>query len=142
MQKIIKIVVISIILSVAVLPKINKNTLFTSVCGFSFLEVSSGSMVPTFSIGDIIIIKKCEDYEVGDIVTYNVDNCYLVTHRIIERNGNNFVTKGDSNNKVDTEIVTKENIEGKFIYKTKLLKWIYNHWILVFIIVALILILW
>lgn len=115
--------------------------LLTKVAGFSVLRVDSGSMEPSISVGDILIIKECGNYEVNDVVTYNVDNDYLVTHRIIEKKeDNNFVTKGDNNNTKDNDKVTKENIEGKVILNSKLLKFVYKHWFIAIIVVLLILI--
>lgn len=115
--------------------------LLTKVAGFSVLRVDSGSMEPSISVGDILIIKECGNYEVNDVVTYNVDNDYLVTHRIIEKKeDNNFVTKGDNNNTKDNDKVTRENIEGKVILNSKLLKFVYKHWFIAIIVVLLILI--
>ena len=114
--------------------------LLTKVAGFSVLRVDSGSMEPSISVGDILIIKECGNYEVNDVITYNVDNDYLVTHRIIEKKeDNNFVTKGDNNNTKDNDKVTKENIEGKVILNSKLLKFVYKHWFIAIIVVLLIL---
>ena len=115
--------------------------LLTKVAGFSVLRVDSGSMEPSISVGDILIIKECGNYEVNDVITYNVDNDYLVTHRIIEKKeDNNFVTKGDNNNTKDNDKVTRENIEGKVILNSKLLKFVYKHWFIAIIVVLLILI--
>ena len=87
--------------------------------GVTILRVSSNSMVPKFKKGDFIIIKKQSQYEVGDIITYEVieeDNVYYVTHRIIEKNENEFVTKGDANNKIDDYKVCESEIKGKVIF--------------------------
>lgn len=118
--------------------------LLTKIAGFSVLRVDSGSMEPSISVGDILIIKECGNYEVNDVVTYNVDNDYLVTHRIIEKKeDNNFVTKGDNNNTKDTDKVTKENIEGKVILNSKLLKFVYKHWFIgILVVLFILIILW
>lgn len=105
----------------------------------SALVVSSGSMQPELAIGDVIIIKEVNDYKENDIITYNVNNEYLVTHRIIEINEDNFITKGDNNTSKDKEIVLKENIEGKVIYNSKILKLIYRYWLIIILIVVLLL---
>lgn len=144
MRKIIKFLVIlflSIILSIIVFYKTTNDGLVTKICGFSVLQVSSGSMLNELKIGDIILLKEYDDYKVNDIVTYNVDNEYLVTHRIIERNGNSFITKGDNNNAIDDKSVSRENIEGKVIYKFKLLKLLYKYWYITIIVIFLLLIL-
>lgn len=132
--------VMSICFSLILFYKTTNDGLLTKLCGFGVLTITSGSMQNEFQIGDIIIIKECEDYKVGDIITYNVNDDYLVTHRIIKREKNNFITKGDNNNTEDNIEITRENIEGKVIYKSKLLKWIYNHWIILVLVIFLILI--
>ena len=83
--------------------------------GITILKVSSNSMKPTFKKDDYIVIKKQSEYEIGDIITYNVEDC-LVTHRIIEKYENAFITKGDNNNVADEKKIYKENILGKVIY--------------------------
>lgn len=145
MRKIIKFLVmliLSILLSLIIFYKTTNDGLLTKIGGFGVLTVTSGSMETELQVGDIIIIKECENYEMDDIITYNVNGEYLITHRIIERNGNSYVTKGDANNTVDKEKITKENIEGKVIGKLKLLKWLYNHFIIAFLVIFLVLILW
>lgn len=76
-------------------------------------------MAPNFNKEDLIIIKEEKEYEVGDIITFkNLDGIY-VTHRIIEKDENGFITKGDNNNTKDDEKVTKEQICGKVVFILK-----------------------
>ena len=84
--------------------------------GITILKVSSNSMKPTFKKDDYIVIKKQSEYEIGDIITYSVEEDCLVTHRIIEKYENAFITKGDNNNVADEKKIYKENILGKVIY--------------------------
>lgn len=98
-------------------------------------------MKPELAIGDIIIIKEFDEYNKNDIITFNVNDEYLVTHRIIEKQGNNFVTKGDNNTSRDEELAQKENIVGKVIYNSKILKIIYEYWFLIIIVIILLLLL-
>ena len=72
-------------------------------------------MYPTLQKGDIILIKKNNDYKKGDIITYDYESDYLVTHRIIEKNTNFFITKGDNNNSEDDNFIQLDNIKGKVI---------------------------
>ena len=140
MRKIVKIlfsIILSLILTAALYIGLNNKVPSIKFWGTRILIVSSGSMSPELSLGDIIIIKEYSDYNVGDIVTYNVDNQYLVTHRIIEKNGEQFVTKGDNNNTEDKELVKKNNIEGKVICNSKILKFVYSHWLISIFIVLL-----
>lgn len=85
-----------------------------SIFGYSNLKIISGSMEPKIQIGDMIIIKKSNTYEVNDIVTYREED-YFVTHRIVEIDENGITTKGDNNNKVDNDTITNEDIVGKVV---------------------------
>ena len=76
-------------------------------------------MLPKFKKGDFIIIKKQKEYNIGDIITYSIsegNNVYYVTHRIIKKYENEYVTKGDANNKEDNYKVYENVIKGKVIF--------------------------
>ena len=100
--------------------KIEIKPYITKICGVSALTITTGSMKPNIDIGDMIIIKQYPRYEIGDIITYQIDNKYLVTHRIIKKDENTYITKGDSNN-IEDEPVDKAQIEGKVVFYSKLL---------------------
>lgn len=88
MKKIIKFLVmltLSIILSIIVFYNTTHNALITKICGVSILQITSGSMENELKIGDIVLIKESNEYKENDIITYNVDDEYLVTHRIIKK---------------------------------------------------------
>lgn len=76
----------------------------------------SGSMEPTLHIEDYIIIKKSNEYKIGDIIIYKNENSPLIIHRIVQINGNQIITKGDANN-LNDEPILKEQIKGKYICK-------------------------
>lgn len=84
--------------------------------GIEILKVESDSMKPEFSKGDIIIIQEKEEYEVNDIITFQLTDNEKITHRIIEKNENTYYTKGDNNNAKDETGIKKDNILGKVIY--------------------------
>ncbi len=84
--------------------------------GITILNVMSDSMKPTFEKGDKIVVKKQKDYEVGDIITYIDNDKNLITHRIIEKYEDGFITKGDNNNTEDKEKVRKNQVLGKIIH--------------------------
>ena len=85
----------------------------------SIYKVETGSMEDGIHTGDYILILKKEYYRKGEIITYKVDN-YFITHRIIEINENEIITKGDANN-VEDEAISKKDIVGKVIYNGGLL---------------------
>lgn len=82
-----------------------------SVFGCSVVTVMSGSMEPAFSPGDMLIIRRQEQYQVGDIVTYESEGSFI-THRLVERDGDTWVTKGDANNAPDGMPLREENLYG------------------------------
>ena len=97
--------------------KILKNELVT-LFGYSYLEVISGSMEPTISIGDIIIIDtKDNDYKVNDIVTFKDVNGSFVTHKIVDKTDKGFITKGDANNTIDQDYIASKDIIGTYRFK-------------------------
>ncbi len=82
--------------------------------GYGGATVISGSMKPNLNVGDYIIVKKANDYYKNDIVIYIDDDNSMVAHRIIEKNNQEFITKGDSNNIADKPIA-KNQIKGKVV---------------------------
>ncbi|MBQ8133185.1 MAG: signal peptidase I [Clostridia bacterium] len=82
--------------------------------GYGYAVVLSGSMQPAFNVDDLLIIQKCDSYEVGDIVTYVDSANDLVTHRITEIDDVSVVTQGDANNTADRAF-RKERIKGKVV---------------------------
>jgi len=83
------------------------------IFGFSQIIVISGSMQPVIEAGDLIIIKEQAAYNEDDIVTYR-KNQVLITHRVVETNMSEVVTKGDANNTNDDPVALSD-IEGKVV---------------------------
>ena len=106
------IIMVIIILSICVIK--NRQVLCEKL-PVRLLIVKSNSMYPTLQKGDFILIKRNNDYKKGDIITYDYESNYLVTHRIIEKNNNFFITKGDNNNSEYDKFIQLDNIKGKVI---------------------------
>lgn len=68
--------------------------------GVGAAMVLSGSMEPTFSKGDLIIVREADTYQVGDIVVFQDGNS-LTVHRIIALDGETVTTQGDANPSAD-----------------------------------------
>lgn len=83
--------------------------------GYSQLVVTSGSMEPAFSAGDMIVIHEEDDYDLGDIVTFRNADGDLVTHRIVASTEGQFITKGDANNVEDIDLLSPEQIVGRLV---------------------------
>ena len=96
------------------------------IIGFRPIIINGGSMLPTLTWGDIIIVYKPaqSEFKVGDILTYQFGNGPLVTHRIIDIDENGyFYTQGDNpNNDPDGYPISykqesgKPTVVGKTIY--------------------------
>jgi signal peptidase len=94
----------------------------TSIMGYKPMSVLTGSMRPMLEPGDMIVAKdvKLQDIEVGDVITYRMDHKTLVTHRvaeIIQEDGKHmFKTKGDANNVEDQNLISFDQVIGKFVF--------------------------
>ncbi|MBQ6281973.1 MAG: signal peptidase I [Bacilli bacterium] len=132
--KIIKGVVTAFLLVVLVLvifQKITKNKI--TIGNVYIFQVVSGSMVPDYKLGDIIVVKKVnpESLEIGDDVTYLGKSSNLngltITHRIVQKEDKDgkyhFITKGIANEAQDPEI-NEDDIYGKVIYNTKVFSFV------------------
>lgn len=84
------------------------------IAGYGNAVVLSGSMEPTFTVNDCLIIHEQEKYELDDIITFIDSDNMLVTHRIIKINGDEIITQGDANN-VHDKAISIEQIKGKVI---------------------------
>ena len=87
---------------------------YMDIFGYSIFQVKTGSMSGTIEIGDIIVVELTKDVEKNDIITYEKEQI-LITHRIIEKQGESITTKGDANSGIDEPITTDEVI-GKVVY--------------------------
>lgn len=132
---------IVLIFAAAVLAVIISLSVYIMVCGMngqtavifgtSVLRVVSGSMEPSISEGDYIIVRRAEASELkeGDIICFYSKDSSIYgmpnTHRIIRilPNGS-FVTKGDANNSEDETPVSPDMIIGKYECKSGLLRFI------------------
>lgn len=118
-------VVIIIICLIIGVQKVTNNK--ESFFGYRIFRVQTGSMIPKYQIGDVILVKEkdANNIKVGDDVTYLGEAAsvkgLLITHRVIdieEKDGKRiFHTKGIANNLEDPAI-TGNQING--VVQTKL----------------------
>lgn len=93
--------------------------------GIQTYTVLSGSMEPTYHTGSLLYVKSVdvEDLEVGDPITFMLDEDTVATHRIIEIIPDEtddsvlrFRTQGDANESADATPVHCNNVIGKPIF--------------------------
>lgn len=85
---------------------------------YSLKMVTSNSMRPTFSTGALVVVTPEENYQIGQVITYQASEYEqdIVTHRIVGKDEGGFITKGDANNIEDERIVSENQIKGKVIF--------------------------
>ena len=86
---------------------------YKSFFGFSIFEIKTGSMGKAIAMGDWILVKNTKKVDLNDIVTYE-ENGNFITHRVVQKYKDSFVTKGDANNRADSPI-SQEQIVGKVV---------------------------
>ena len=129
--KIIEVILIAIIIFISLLIIIQRfSNNEKSFLGYRIFRVETGSMVPKYLVGDVILVKeqKFEQLKIGDDLTYNglSGNVAgkIITHQIIDIeivNGKKIIhTKGIANSQEDPEIF-EEQIIGKVITKMNIL---------------------
>ena len=76
------------------------------IWGYKPLVIISESMEPVLKVGGILYYEKTDlnDFEVNDILVYEIKN-HIISHRIVDKVDNSFITKGDANNSVDNFLV-------------------------------------
>ena len=87
---------------------------YPEVFGYTIFQVASGSMMDAIKVDDIVIVKIDNDInniKTGEIIVFKQDN-NIITHRVVEINGEELITKGDANNTND-EPITKDSVIGK-----------------------------
>ena len=99
--------------------------------GLNVYSVVSGSMEPTYSVGDLIYVKKVEPQtiQVGDPITFVLNEDLVVaTHRVtaIDAENQRFTTKGDANEVEDAAPVHFNNLIGKPVFAIPLLGYVSN----------------
>ena len=85
---------------------------YPEIFGYTFFEVTTGSMRDAININDVIIVKITKDIKENDIISYFYDDRDIITHRVVEIHENEIITQGDANNSVDKPI-SNDAIIGK-----------------------------
>lgn len=85
---------------------------YVNVFGYTYFTVSTGSMSGTIEVNDIIFVKVTDKANVGDVITFKNKKDEIITHRVIQRLDDTYITQGDVNNVAD-DPVPKEDVIGK-----------------------------
>lgn len=90
----------------------------TNVFGYSAYIITTESMKPTLNVGDLIITKKVNEkyLKKDDIITFS-KNFEIITHRIVIKNNEEYITKGDNNISEDLFVLKSDEILGRKVFK-------------------------
>lgn len=99
------------------------------LAGLQVFNVISGSMEPSYSIGDLIYVKTVDpdSVKVGDPITFVLNEELVVaTHRVVAVDSENrqFTTKGDANKTEDAAPVHFNNLIGVPVFAIPLLGYV------------------
>lgn len=75
--------------------------------------VLSGSMEPTTSPGDVVIVDASTAVAVGDVITFDDGNAVPTTHRVVGVEDGGYVTQGDANQNPDAGLVAPRDVLGE-----------------------------
>ncbi len=97
--------------------------------GLQVFNVISGSMEPTYSVGDLLYVKSVDpdSVKVGDPITFVLNEDLVVaTHRVVAIDSENrqFTTKGDANETEDANPVHFNNLIGIPVFSIPLLGYV------------------
>ncbi len=79
----------------------------------TYVVTTGSSMHPRFSAGDVVMLREAEGYTVGDVAAYrSTELNSVVLHRIRSEQGGRYTFQGDTNDFVDPDTVTEQQILG------------------------------
>ncbi len=73
-------------------------------------------MEPEFTTGDLVVIRKSDTPQLGDIFAYESPSIGPVIHRIVDQEGERFIFKGDNNDWTDSYQPTQEDLIGEALF--------------------------
>ncbi len=91
----------------------------------TFVVVHGHSMDPTFRSGDLVLVRSASEYQVGDVAAYHIPKGEAgagsrVIHRIVRREGDRYVFKGDNRATVDQWRPHASDIMGRLAVRVPL----------------------
>lgn len=118
MKKILNNIMTIFLIITIILVSSTKSDKIFNITKFRMYTILTGSMMPKYNPGDVVLVAKTnlDKLDNNDVITFKI-NENTVTHRIVQKTDEGFITKGDNNNVNDLEVITKEKILGKVIFK-------------------------
>ena len=80
----------------------------------SYVVTHGASMLPSFVPNSLVITREQDDYRVGDVVAYHNEQLdAVVLHRIVARDDDRYVFRGDNNDYLDSYHPTESKLIGE-----------------------------
>lgn len=94
---------------------------------YKMVAILSNSMNPLYSKGDVVVYQKLSENEknnlkIGDIIVFEDKNSNTIIHRIVKIQDSEdimYITKGDNNDNIDSNLVKLKDIKGKYLIHIK-----------------------
>lgn len=124
-----------LLIAIIVFQKVTESN--RSVGGYRIFRVITGSMIPEYDVGEVVIAKETNpaDIEVGDDIVYQGQfgdyNGKIIMHKVTqvdvdENNNRTFHAKGLHNNSVEDPQINPNQIYGVVKFKSKILSVLYK----------------
>lgn len=80
----------------------------------TYVITSGTSMQPTFTAGDLAVLRTTDDYRVGDVAAYESEEIKrVVMHRVLTEKAGTYTFQGDNNDFIDPDQVREDQMLGK-----------------------------
>jgi signal peptidase I len=87
----------------------------------SYALIRGTSMEPSISRGDLVVLRRSDTYQVGDVAAYrSAELKRIVLHRIVDKAGERYRFKGDNNDFRDSEAPREAQLVGKLWFTVPL----------------------
>lgn len=93
------------------------------ILGYKPYIIATGSMETTLKVRGLVVIKQVpyEEIEIEDIISFVPNGVgKSICHRVVGITNEGFITKGDNNFSTDRWIISKEEYQGKLVYKSNI----------------------
>jgi signal peptidase I len=113
----------------------------TATDQLTYVATRGASMAPLFEQGDLAVLRPSSAYGIGDVAAYRsrlLDT--VVLHRIVARDGDRYIFKGDNNTWLDRDQPTKADLMGSLLIDVPrggdVLAWIRGRALLLLLVVG------
>ncbi len=90
-------------------------TTLPQMFGYSYVIDETENMTPTLNIGDMVLFKSANEYNVDDVVLVNQNGEIAIT-RVIAKDESGYTLKGDNERAFSVNLIDTESFQGKMVF--------------------------